>query len=73
MLSWLVQISVYPITEEKVENPDSRKVRKREWFRQLREKKRAKLEAEYGFYETPVEFSIASVESDESEEANVVC
>ncbi|CAI5474656.1 unnamed protein product [Closterium sp. Yama58-4] len=39
------KVSVYPATEEKQENPDSRKVRNREKFRQQREKRRARLAA----------------------------
>ncbi|KAL2644347.1 hypothetical protein R1flu_011934 [Riccia fluitans] len=35
------QISVYPITEEKVENPNSRRVKRREEFRAKREKRKA--------------------------------
>jgi large subunit ribosomal protein L27 len=32
---------VYPVTEEKVENPNSRKVRRREFYRERRERRRA--------------------------------
>ncbi|KAG0564660.1 hypothetical protein M758_8G123400 [Ceratodon purpureus] len=35
------KISVYPVTEEKVENPNSRKVRRREFFRDRRQRRRA--------------------------------
>ena len=32
---------MYPVTEEKVENPNSRKVRRREFFRDRRQRRRA--------------------------------
>ncbi|CAM6037688.1 unnamed protein product [Sphagnum compactum] len=38
------KISVYPRTEEKVENPNSRRVRRREFYRERRERRRAYLE-----------------------------
>jgi large subunit ribosomal protein L27 len=43
LVQW-VQISVYPRTEEKVENPNSRRVRRREFYRERREHRRAYLE-----------------------------
>eukprot|EP00271_Cylindrocystis_brebissonii_P010768 TRINITY_DN27143_c0_g1_i1.p1 TRINITY_DN27143_c0_g1~~TRINITY_DN27143_c0_g1_i1.p1 ORF type:complete len:207 (+),score=31.84 TRINITY_DN27143_c0_g1_i1:49-669(+) len=41
------KISVYPALEEKVENPNSRRVLRREMFRARRERKRQQMELDY--------------------------
>ncbi|KAL3697600.1 hypothetical protein R1sor_011676 [Riccia sorocarpa] len=70
------QISVYPITEEKVENPNSRRVKRREEFRAKREKRKAyqlaNIFAESGLMlasgEPPEQFVLASVPEETKEE-----
>jgi hypothetical protein len=66
------QISVYLILEEKVENPESRRVKRREAFREKREKKKAWQLASF-FGDAGVELQLASVpEGDEESEATVM-
>lgn len=61
-----LQISVYPVTEVKVENPNSRKVRRREFYRERRERRRAYLEGAEIFEPS---LAMASAENvDESDE-----
>ena len=75
----LLQISVYPRAEEVAENPNSRRVRRREMFRARREKRRAREngsdleDADEGFSAAPL-ISIASVpEAEASGPETVVC
>lgn len=65
----LSQISVYPNETEKVENPNSRRVRRREAFRVQREKKR-ELRDE-GYYGEPL-ISIAEV-TESGDDETAVC
>lgn len=65
----LSQISVYPNENVKVENPNSRKVRRREAFRVQREKKR-ELRDE-GYYGEPL-ISIAEV-TESGDDETAVC
>ncbi|BBN10756.1 large subunit ribosomal protein L27 [Marchantia polymorpha subsp. ruderalis] len=74
------QISVYPVLEEKVENPNSRRVKRREEFREKREKRKAfqlsKFFADSGLVlasgEPSGEFVLASV-PEETEEETAQC
>lgn len=54
---------MYPVTEVKVENPDSRRVRRREFYRERRDRRRAYEEGSDVF-----EPSLAMASVDESEE-----
>lgn len=66
------KVSVYPILEEKVENPNSRRVKRREAFREKREKKKA-FQLSKVFSEAGIQFQLASVpEGDEESETTVV-
>lgn len=72
------RVSVYPVTEVKQENPNSRRVRNREAFRVQREKRRARLaaaEEAFSFVSASPLISIASA-ADVTEgggEGPVVC
>lgn len=67
------KISVYP-APVKVENPDSRKVKRREIFRAWREKKRQLADLDYDFEGAPL-ISIAEVPSEavNTSDETVVC
>ncbi|KAG0556340.1 hypothetical protein KC19_11G045900 [Ceratodon purpureus] len=64
------KISVYPVTEEKVENPNSRKVRRREFFRERRERRRAYQEGTEVFDPS---LAMASAESAEGSDEKALC
>jgi large subunit ribosomal protein L27 len=64
------QISVYPVTEEKVENPNSRKVRRREFYRERRERRRAYQDGSEVFDPS---LAMASAESADESEEKALC
>lgn len=65
------KISVYP-AEEKVENPNSRRVRMREFFRERRERRRAYQERMEEAFEPSLASAMASAENvDESDEKTI--
>jgi large subunit ribosomal protein L27 len=68
------KVSVYPILEEKVENPNSRRVKRREAFREQREKKKAyQLATFFGDAGVQLVGQLASVpEGDEESDATVL-
>ena len=66
-----LQISVYPITEEKVENPNSRRVRRREFYRERRERRKAYLEGGSNIFEPSL--SMASAEPIEESDEKALC
>jgi len=58
---------VYPVTEVKVENPNSRRVRRREFYRERRERRRAYQEGTE-IFEPSLAVASAAESVDESQE-----
>lgn len=59
------------MTEEKVENPNSRRVRRREFFRERRERRRAYQEGEAEIFEPSL--AMASAENANDSEEKALC
>eukprot|EP00897_Mesotaenium_endlicherianum_P007978 jgi/Mesen1/7208/ME000371S06300 len=67
------KVSVYPAPEAVPENPNSRRVRRREVFRERREKRRAAFDEEFGYEASEPLISIASAPLESIAEETTIC